>query len=192
VRYGITRTVSTYGDLSYQRYQQSRGSFVNGYVWSSGLLYLPGGDGLEAITPAGSVVDPGSSPAVMTVGAYNINSGGLEAFSSQGPTIDGRRKPDIAGPDGVSNDVFSPTFSGTSASAPHGTGAAALVKQKIPSATPAQIQTFLECRALDSGPPGADNQFGYGKLRLGAVPTAQDLAAGVDCVAVAVPISQAA
>lgn len=49
VRYGITRTVSTYGDLSYQRYEQSKSSFINGYVWSAGLLYLPGGDGLETV-----------------------------------------------------------------------------------------------------------------------------------------------
>lgn len=49
VRYAITRTVSTYGDLSYQRYEQSKRSFINGYVWSAGLLYLPGGDGLETV-----------------------------------------------------------------------------------------------------------------------------------------------
>ena len=46
-RYAITRTVSTFGDLSYQRYEQSKSSYVNGYVWSTGLLDLPGGDGLE-------------------------------------------------------------------------------------------------------------------------------------------------
>ncbi|MGD9765927.1 MAG: hypothetical protein AB7V27_19745 [Candidatus Binatia bacterium] len=48
-RYSITRTVSTFADLSYQRYQQLRESFINGYVWSAGLLYLPGGDGLEMV-----------------------------------------------------------------------------------------------------------------------------------------------
>lgn len=49
VRYNLTRTVSTFGDLSYQRYEQLQGSFINGYVWSGGLLYLPGGDGLEMV-----------------------------------------------------------------------------------------------------------------------------------------------
>ena len=48
-RYNLTRSVSAYGDLSYQRYEQLQGSFVNGYVWSAGLLYLPGGDGLEMV-----------------------------------------------------------------------------------------------------------------------------------------------
>jgi hypothetical protein len=49
LRYNLTRTVSTYGDLSYQRYQQTQGNYVNGYVWSTGLLYLPGADGLEMV-----------------------------------------------------------------------------------------------------------------------------------------------
>jgi hypothetical protein len=49
LRYTVTRSVSTYGDLSYQRYQQTAGNYVNGYVWSTGLLYLPGGDGLEMV-----------------------------------------------------------------------------------------------------------------------------------------------
>ncbi len=47
--YSITRTLSTYADLSYQRYQQLAGSYIDGYNWSSGLLYLPGGDGLESV-----------------------------------------------------------------------------------------------------------------------------------------------
>ena len=48
-RYALTRTVSSYADLSYQRYERTQSSFVNGYVWSTGLLYLPGGDGLESV-----------------------------------------------------------------------------------------------------------------------------------------------
>lgn len=49
LRYGVTRTVSTYGDLSYQRYEQLAGSYIDGYNWSAGALYLPGGDGLESV-----------------------------------------------------------------------------------------------------------------------------------------------
>jgi hypothetical protein len=48
-RYTLTRTISSYADLSYQRYEQSKGVYNNGYVWSTGLLYLPGGDGLEVV-----------------------------------------------------------------------------------------------------------------------------------------------
>jgi len=48
-RYSITRSISSYADLSYQRYEQVAGDFVNGWVWSGGLLWLPGGDGLEMV-----------------------------------------------------------------------------------------------------------------------------------------------
>lgn len=57
-RYTVTPTVSTYADLSYQRYQQTPSwrdnryaptGLANGYVWSAGALWLPGGDGLEMV-----------------------------------------------------------------------------------------------------------------------------------------------
>jgi hypothetical protein len=48
-RYNLTRTVSLFADLSYQRYEQLDASYINGYLWSSGLLYVPGGDGLETV-----------------------------------------------------------------------------------------------------------------------------------------------
>ena len=93
-------------------------------------------------------------------------------FSSRGPTDDGRIKPDLSGPDGVSNDVIGGGFFGTSAAAPHGTGAAALIKGAAPSATPDQIKAVLLGRSVDAGAPGPDNQFGYGRLALGSVPNA--------------------
>src|SRR5499425_1449606 len=58
-RYALTRTVSSYADLSYQRYERSKDSYVNGYVWSTGLLYLPGGDGLEVVRAEYYGVDSG-------------------------------------------------------------------------------------------------------------------------------------
>ena len=58
-RYALSRTVSSFADLSYQRYERLNGSYVNGYVWSTGLLYLPGGDGLEAVRAEYYGVDSG-------------------------------------------------------------------------------------------------------------------------------------
>jgi hypothetical protein len=49
LRYALTRTLSTYGDYSYQRYEQLADLFVNGHVASAGVLWLPGGDGLEVV-----------------------------------------------------------------------------------------------------------------------------------------------
>jgi hypothetical protein len=135
-------------------------------------VYFEGDEqAVQRLDPAGSIGDPASAPAAMAVGAADVSSGVVEPFSGRGPTIDGRTKPDITGPDGVSNDLIDP-FLGTSASAPHAAGAAALVKQALPSSTPAELQTFLSCRAVDAGAAGVDNTYGYGRLSMGALPDA--------------------
>ena len=134
-------------------------------------MYFEGDEvSLQRVSQAGSIGEPATSPAAMAVGAHNVQSTTPEGFSSQGPTIDGRPKPDVVGPDGVSNDVFDPFF-GTSAAAPHVAGAAALVKQALPGATPAEVQTFLACRAVGGAADRPDNASGYGRLSLGATPT---------------------
>jgi hypothetical protein len=52
-RYQITKTASAFADFSYQRYEElataQTNAPVNGYVWSAGMLFLPGGDGLEVL-----------------------------------------------------------------------------------------------------------------------------------------------
>ena len=130
---------------------------------------------LASVSPAkaaqASVSEPASSPFAFAVGAANVTSGMLERFSSQGPTIDARVKPDITGWDCVSSNLgaFASGFCGTSAAAPHVAGAAALVKAANPSMDAAQIQTFLEQRAnggAPSDPPSV--RVGHGTLTLGA------------------------
>ncbi|MBC7257048.1 MAG: S8 family serine peptidase, partial [Chloroflexi bacterium] len=61
-------------------------------------------------------------------------------------------------------------FAGTSASAPHVAGAAALVWGAYPYYSAAQVCAFLEGRAVDMGSLGRDTQYGYGRLSLGAAP----------------------
>lgn len=114
------------------------------------------------------LTEPEMSPNVISVGATDLNNE-LEAFSSQGPTPDGRIKPEIVAPNGVSNRTFRPFF-GTSASSPHVAGAAALVKSAFPNHTPEQIERFLFDRAEDLGPSGEDGKFGAGLLTLGQPP----------------------
>ncbi|MDQ3855952.1 MAG: S8 family serine peptidase, partial [Chloroflexota bacterium] len=110
------------------------------------------------------------SAGMAAVGAVPWNNPStLEFFSSQGPTTDGRIKPDLVAPDGVRNSVYA-SFYGTSAASPHVAGAAALVNQANPSFTPAQIRSFLQSRAIDLGPAGPDNQFGSGRVHLGSAP----------------------
>lgn len=136
---------------------------------------------LEYPVAATSLNDVAGSPKAFAVGAVCWQTNVLEPFSSQGPTIDGRIKPDIAGQDRVSSGTDgsftgcdgSGGFIGTSAAQPHVAGAAALVKQANPSFGPAQLQAFLEGRAVDQGASGKDNQFGSGRLALGAPPSSQ-------------------
>ncbi len=125
---------------------------------------------LQYQVASSSFAIPADSPNAMAVGAVPWdNPTTLESFSSRGPTKDGRIKPDLVAPDGVSTATYGTTaFYGTSASAPAVAGAAALVKERYPSYTPAQIQTFLEDRAVDLGDGGKDNLYGSGRLHLGA------------------------
>jgi hypothetical protein len=132
---------------------------------------------LQFQTAAGSILEPGSSPNAMAAGAICWQTDGLEFFSSRGPNIAGVVKPDIAGQDAASSPVYGAAsgcnagFLGTSAAAPHVAGAAALVKEANPGFNPAQLQSFLEGRALDLGGVGEDNSFGWGRLWLGtAIP----------------------
>ena len=137
--------------------------------------------------PSGSIVSPANSPYALAVGAADAGAhdgaptaGTLEYFSSQGPTIDGRVKPDITGWDGVSSPcTASPTPSqrdSASTARPrprrHVAGAAALVKAANPALDAAQIQNFLEQRASQRQRRSTrrTTRSGHGLLTLGAPP----------------------
>jgi hypothetical protein len=136
---------------------------------------------LQYQSVAGSIGDPASSPSAFAVGALCWQNNALEGYSSQGPTVDGRVKPDISGHDSVSSATFGPFssacpsgFAGTSASSPEVAGAAALVKQANPGFSPAQIQAFLQKNATDVGAAGPDAQTGAGALHLPASLASKD------------------
>src|SRR5262245_46474383 len=127
---------------------------------------------LQYAVPAGSIASPASSPAALAVGALCWQSRSLEFYSSQGPTIDGRMKPDLVGHDSVSGATYGgfsscpSAFAGTSASSPEVAGAAALVKQAYPKYSPDEIKAYLMKAARDLGDPGPDNVYGAGELQL--------------------------
>lgn len=130
---------------------------------------------------------PADSPAVFSVSAINA-SGDFDqqsAFSSEGPILapGGGLPPPAAvdKPDGVSfsgvSTVSSGTFSGTSASAPHVAGIAAVLAQlrqaKPTTTNPNPAQALHQGLALvgldgdnDLGASGHDTVFGYGRIRL--------------------------
>ncbi|HKE16739.1 MAG TPA: proprotein convertase P-domain-containing protein [Kofleriaceae bacterium] len=76
-----------------------------------------------------------------------------------------RKKPDVAGADGVSTTVPVPgldTFFGTSAAAPHAAAIAGLLKSAAPTATAGQIRQALLNGALDIEAAGRDRDSGVG------------------------------
>ncbi|MBI4166794.1 MAG: choice-of-anchor D domain-containing protein [Acidobacteria bacterium] len=168
------------------------------------LLAPPNHARLNFVTPTRSLSaqsDAGGSPvSVVSVGAicsasqitqnlfagsaapfescYDTTNSTLEFFSAQGPTLDGRLKPDITSIDGVSvtgSGSFENPFFGTSAAAPHVAGMAALVLESAPCLIAGKTgaldnvtaRTNLHNLILDNAVPlGGDvpnNLFGYGR-----------------------------
>lgn len=147
---------------------------------------------------------PGTAKNVLTVGAFinkrnyvdlygitrnglNTNDaspGGLAYFSSNGPTTDGRIKPDISAP-GLNvasskshdsemdstrmTDMNTIVYSGTSMSCPMTAGAVALFLEKNRFASYAEVKTALTSTAVkDNFVSGTlpNNVWGYGKLNI--------------------------
>lgn len=117
-------------------------------------------------TTASSIVQPADCPTVVSAGAVT-QTDIVPSFSSEGPTTDGRLKPEIVGTSGVLTSM-SASFGGTSAAAPHVGGAAALLAAAANPANPAQLRTLLLANVLDVGAPGVDNRTGYGRTSFDA------------------------
>jgi len=103
------------------------------------------GDSLDLVTAAGSLTQPADSPRVLTVGALGLSST-TAVFSSRGPTADGRTKPDVLATSGVI-DGIGPSFSGTSAAAPHAAGMLALLGEAFPNEGGISLISQLTARA---------------------------------------------
>lgn len=124
-------------------------------------LYIKGAT-VRYTDPSGSIVIPTTDSSFM-VGATSWLDDSLEYYSSHGPTDDGRIKPDIVAPSNVTNSIYE-HFTGTSSSAPHVAGAAALLLQKNPELDRSQLRNVIEYGAKDLGIAGKDNQFGAGRI----------------------------
>ncbi|MGE0135814.1 MAG: S8 family serine peptidase [Dehalococcoidia bacterium] len=122
---------------------------------------------LEYFVTAGSLAEPADHPGVVTVGGRNPFDSALVAnFSSVGPTKDGRPKPDLVAPTGVSTGGEA-SFAGTSAATPHVAGAAALLFEAFPGASAAEITEELRTRG---GPePDAGAGSAVRSLQLGSL-----------------------
>ena len=172
-------------DIPYERISLGYGSIPNGEYClaishydgvSPARMQLQAGGvrELEHYISDFSIGNPAesASPGLLAVGAARwSDTTTIEPFSSRGPTNDGRTKPDIVGADGGqsvsyrSADSPDGNWYGTSQASPHVAGLAALIKQRFPDYTPAQIASYLKDHA---DPRGAvpNNTWGYGFARL--------------------------
>ena len=152
-----------------------------------------GARSLQHHTTGGSIGSPAESanPGMLSVGAANWrNTGTLEPYSSQGPTPDGRVKPEIVGV-ACGETATKPTgFCGTSQAAPHVAGLAVLVRQTFPELSPDGVAGYLKDSAVQRGSPDPNNGWGHGLAELPApmrpeAPIIMPLTAGPDWMRVA-------
>jgi type VII secretion-associated serine protease mycosin len=112
---------------------------------------------------------PAAYPEVLSVGATNWY-GALTDFSTYGDSVDiaapgfdvTSTAPRAQTPSGY--EPYWTGLSGTSFSSPIVAGVAALVRNKWPSFTPAQVMARLKATARDAGPRGNDPYYGAGIL----------------------------
>jgi len=102
----------------------------------------------------GTIGSPGCAREVITVGAVD-HLDKIAVFSSRGPTLDGRVKPDIVAPGVLITAAKSgggyTIMSGTSMSTPMVSGVVALILSKNPGLSPEQIKNVLKETAKDLG-----------------------------------------
>ena len=136
--------------------------------------------GIDPAVASNSIVSPADAITVMAVGAIDYENwitGPQESFSSQGPTSDGRTKPEISGPDNVTSYTYGGNFAGTSAASPYVAGAAALILSRNPTYSVSQLWNALTTSTVDMGSSGQDNIYGYGRLNLPPADSDED---GID------------
>jgi len=117
---------------------------------------------------ASSIAQPADCASVVTVGATALDDAPDQA-SSEGPTTDGRNKPDIAGPVGMETSQTL-MFTGTSAASSYVAGSAALLaaQKAFCSLSFSDVRDALLNSVEDVSVPGFDFRTGQGRISLDA------------------------
>ncbi len=134
-------------------------------------LYDPSGVVPEQAATSDDLTLPADAAGAISIGAYDADNT-VPDWSSRGPTDDGRAKPDLAAPTAVSTATTGPlAFDGTSASAPHAAGLAALWLDATHDwGDPEGFRAFAVENAVDLAPAGLDNASGAGALHADTLP----------------------
>ena len=120
----------------------------------------------------GSVPTPADARGAIAVGAVDWRGDRLESYSSQGPTPDGRIKPDLVAPTDtlLAGPSGSRQVGGTSNAAPNAAGAAARLVSALRArgldSSPDVVRAQLADLAVDLGDAGPDTAFGAGRVRV--------------------------
>ena len=169
-------------------------------VGNWGQAFQTSGTGSTAGDNQYGIGEPACTESAITVAACSSTSfsptgtpigGNIASFSSYGPTMDGRMKPDITAPGvSVASSISSFTdndynailtvpfqgrnypfarFSGTSMSSPAVTGVVALMLEADPTLTPAEIRDIIRQTAMTDNftgviPLGGSTRWGMGKV----------------------------
>jgi len=133
------------------------------YAWNNGVVLVASAGNYHGNT----IAYPGKFGTVICVGAIDQNNQRCN-FSNYGPEMDlvapgtgivttGRDK------DQYPDEMIYVSFGGTSAATAHVTGVAALLLSRNPSLSNAEVRSILNSTADDLGPPGWDEEYGYGR-----------------------------
>ncbi|MDA8531036.1 S8 family serine peptidase [Candidatus Poseidonia alphae] len=129
--------------------EDSVNRYANEMVRSGIALFIAAGNSFSSA----SIGTPGSAEDVITVGALDKDSS-ISVYSSQGPTEEGRIKPNVAY---VGSNVMSVAFntgdqytdmSGTSMATPGAAGVAALMLQANPDLSPFDVRNIMQETAI--------------------------------------------
>lgn len=176
---------------------------VTELMWGEGnwgQVFLSLGAGYTAGDKNYGISEPAVTNSLITVAAHyaeyinglgNISGGTVCTFSSLGPTMDGRMKPDVSAPGGnvcssissFTDAAYSPVtsvtfntrvypfakFSGTSMSSPATAGVAALILQANPLLTSQEVKDIIMITAREDGitgdiPDSGSTRWGQGKV----------------------------
>lgn len=148
-------------------------------------LFAASNDGCPSDGKTNTVAPgPNRLPSVLTVAAAEKSDGAglgiIASFSSCGPQVDiaapgvdiwSTMAPSVNGalgghapPGPPQNRAYYTSLSGTSMATPHVAGVVALLLEANPGLGFKQIRSILTKTAVDYGPPGFDNSWGYGEI----------------------------